>query len=252
MFAARDEGHIPAGLGQAATKVTTNTTCSEDCYAHSCSLTLLEERRSIGPISQPESAQDFATGGTMGFLQEPAFDEKNHPTLKLIKEDYGFIPNFFKAQTARPDLLDAEVQLVEAILIKEGALTRQQKEYIFLVCSAANLSTYCVTAHCEIIRMLKIEGPEPEQIALDHMATDLPIVDKALLNFTLKLNNHPLKVTQEDIDTLKAYGFDDQQILEAVMCVGLAKFANFVGFGLGTVPDYRVRLDLEQSKAVAR
>jgi len=119
------------------------------------------------------------------------------------------------------------------------------------VCSAANLSTYCVTAHCEIIRMLKIEGPEPEQIALDHMATDLPIVDKALLNFTLKLNNHPLKVTQEDIDTLKAYGFDDQQILEAVMCVGLAKFANFVGFGLGTVPDYRVRLDLEQSKAVA-
>ena len=82
-------------------------------------------------------------------------------------------------------------------MIKDGALAREQKEYIFLVCSAANLSTYCVTAHCEIIRMLKIEGPEPEQIALDHMATDLPIVDKALLNFSLKLNNHPLKITQD-------------------------------------------------------
>src|SRR5215510_2877388 len=150
----------------------------------------------------------------MGFLQEPAFDENNHPTLKLIKEDYGFIPNFFKAQTARPDLLDAEVQLVDATLIKDGALTRQQKEYIFLVCSAANLSTYCVTAHCEIIRMLKIEGPEPEQIALDHMATEIPIV-------------------------------------ETVMCVGLAKWANCIAFGLGTVPDYEVRLDLEKSKAIA-
>ncbi len=186
----------------------------------------------------------------MTYIREAPFNEEDFPTLKLIKADYGFIPNYFKAQTARPDLIDAQVQLVDAILLKEGALSRQLKEYVFLVCSAANLSTYCVTAHCEIIRMLKIEGPEPEQIALDHMSTDLPIVDKALLNFTLKLNNHPLKVTQDDIDDLKTYGFNDQQILEAVVCVGLAKFANYVGFGLGTVPDYQVRLDLEKSKAI--
>ena len=186
----------------------------------------------------------------MSYLRETTFDEKDYPTLKLIKEDYGFIPNFFKAQTARPDLLDAEVGLVDAILIKEGALARSQKEYIFLVCSAANLSTYCVTAHCEIIRMLKLAGPEPEQIALDHMSTDLPMVDKALLNFALKLNNHALKITQEDIDDLRTYGFSAQQILETVMCVGLAKFANCVGFGLGTVPDYKSRIDLEKSQAI--
>jgi uncharacterized peroxidase-related enzyme len=187
----------------------------------------------------------------MSFLREVPFNEKDFPTLQLIKDDYGFIPNFFRAQTARPDLLEAEVQLVDAILIKESALTRQQKEHIFLVCSAANLSTYCVTAHCEIVRMLKLAGPEPEQIALDHMSTDLPIVDKALLNFALKLNNHALKFTQDDIDDLRAYGFKDQQILEAVMCVGLAKFANYVGFGLGTVPDFKSRIDLEKSKATA-
>lgn len=186
----------------------------------------------------------------MSYLSEKAFDENDFPTLQLIKEDYGFIPNFFRSQTARPDILDAEVQLVDSILIKEGALTRSQKEHIFLVCSAANLSTYCVTAHCEIIRMLKLAGPEPEQIALDHMSTDLPIVDKALLNFALKLNNHSQMVTQGDIDDLRTYGFTDQQILEAVMCVGLAKFANYVGFGLGTVPDFKSRIDLEKSKAV--
>lgn len=187
----------------------------------------------------------------MSFLREVPFDEKDFPTLRLIKDDYGFIPNFFRAQTARPDLLDAEVQLVDAILIKESALTRQQKEHIFLVCSAANLSTYCVTAHCEIVRMLKLAGPEPEQIALDHMSTDLAIADKALLNFALKLNNHALRFTHEDIDDLRTYGFSDHQILEAVMCVGLAKFANYVGFGLGTVPDFKSRIDLEKSKAAS-
>ena len=186
----------------------------------------------------------------MSYLRETPFDEKDFPILQLIKADYGFIPNFFLAQTIRPDLLDAEVQFVDAILIKDGALTRRQKEYIFLVCSAANLSTYCVTAHCEIVRMLGLKGPEPEQIALDHTAADLPIVEKALLNFALKLNNHPLKISQADIDTLRTYDFTDQHILEAVMCVGLAKWANFIGFGLGTVPDFKtLQLDLSKSAA---
>src|SRR6266436_9151536 len=118
----------------------------------------------------------------MSYLRETPFDEKDFPTLQLIKEDYGFIPNFFRTQTSRPNILDAEVQLVDAILIKEGALTRAQKEHIFLVCSAANLSTYCVTAHCEIIRMLQLEGPEPEQIAIDHAHAKIAVADKALLN----------------------------------------------------------------------
>jgi|SRR5882724_1450032 len=199
----------------------------------------------------PGVLSDSPKGGdNVTFLKQKPFNESDFPTLQLIKNDYGFIPNFFREQTMRPDLIDAEVQLVDAILIKEGALTRRQKEYIFLVCSAANLSTYCVTAHCEIIRMMKVEGPEPEQIALDHTAANLPIVDKALLNFALKLNNHPLKISQSDIDALRTYDFTEQQILEAVMCVGLAKFANYVGFGLGTVPDFKT-LQLDLSKSVA-
>ncbi len=127
---------------------------------------------------------------------------------------------------------------MDAILIQEGALTRQQKEYIFLVCSGANLSTYCVTAHCEIVRMLGIQGPEPEQVAVNHASTALPESDKALLDFALKLNNHPAQVARQDMEALRAQGFGDPQILEAVLVVGLAKFANFVAFGLGTAPDF--------------
>jgi uncharacterized peroxidase-related enzyme len=165
-------------------------------------------------------------------------DENEIPTLHAIKDSFGFVPNFYRAQTMRPDLIDAEARLVEAILVKEGALTRRQKEYIFLVCSAANLSTYCLTAHCEIVRMLGIEGPEPEQIALDHTAAKIPVPLKALLNFAAKLNGQPAKITRRDVDVLHTYGYTDQQIMEAVLMVGLAKFANFVAFGLGTSPDF--------------
>ena len=165
-------------------------------------------------------------------------DENSNPTLRAIKDSFGFVPNYYRAQTMRPDLVDAEAQLVDAILVKQSALTRQQKEYIFLVCSAANLNTYCLTAHCEIVRMLGIEGPEPEQIALDHTAAKIPVSLKALLNFAAKLNGQPTKITKRDIDVLRTYGYNDQQILDAVLMVALAKFTNFVAFGLGTTPDF--------------
>jgi uncharacterized peroxidase-related enzyme len=174
----------------------------------------------------------------MSYVREEPLDETNYPPFAAIKSNFGFIPNFFRAQTMRKDLIEAEVNLVDTVLVKEGALTRQQKEYIFLVCSGANLSTYCVTAHCEMVRMLGIAGPEPEQIAIDYTATKLPMVTKALLSFVLLLNSQPTKVTRADIETLRTFGYGDEQIMEAVVVVGLAKFANYIAFGLGTLPDF--------------
>lgn len=191
----------------------------------------------------------------MTYLRNQPHDEKDFPVFAAIREQFGFLPNFFPAQTARPDLINAEVALTGNLLLTEGALARRQKEYIFLVCSAANLSTYCVTAHCEIVRMLKLEGPEPEQIAIDHVHAKIAVADKALLNFCAKLNSQPSKVGASDIDALRTYGFSEQQILEAVLLVGWAKFANTVAFGLGTVPDFhnrRIAEELGKARAEGR
>jgi uncharacterized peroxidase-related enzyme len=174
----------------------------------------------------------------MSYLRKSALDETNFPLFAGVKEAFGFIPNLYRAQLERKDLIEAEAGLVNAVLLNENALSRRHKEYIFLVCSAANMSTYCVTAHCEIVRMLGIEGPEPEQVAIDHASTNLPLEMKALLNFAARLNSHPAKIGKRDIDVLRTYGYTDEQILEAVLTVGVAKFANSVSFGLGTAPDF--------------
>jgi uncharacterized peroxidase-related enzyme len=191
----------------------------------------------------------------MTYLRNQPHDEKDFPVFAAIREQFGFLPNFFPAQTLRPDLIDAEINLMAAILLKEGALARKQKEYIFLVCSAANLSTYCVTAHCEIVRMLHLEGPDPEQIAIDHVHAKIPIADKALLNFCTKLNAHSSKIGTSDIEALRTYGFSEPQILEAIVTVGFARFANTVAFGLGTVPDFhnrRIAEELGKARATNR
>src|ERR1700739_2958026 len=190
----------------------------------------------------------------MTYLRNQPYEDKDFPAFAAIREQFGFLPNFFPAQTMRPDFIDAEINMMGAILLKEGALARRQKEHIFLVCSAANLSTYCVTAHCEIVRMLGIEGPEPEQIAIDYASANLPLVQKALLTFVAKLNTEPTKIRKADVDDLRTYGYSDEKIHETVLMVGLAKFANFVSFGLGTVPDFdssRIKLPAEPANNAA-
>src|SRR5246500_5530193 len=137
---------------------------------------------------------------SMTYLRNQPFDEKDFPAFSAIREQIGFLPSFFPAQTARPDMIDAEIAMTANLVFKEGALARRQKEYIFLVCSAANLSTYCVTAHCEIVRMLGLEGPDPEQIAIDHVHAKIGVADKALLNFCAKFNKQPSKIGADDIE----------------------------------------------------
>ena len=174
----------------------------------------------------------------MAYIRGGGLDENEFPPFRAIRETFGFLPNFFRAQSLRPDLIESQLAWIGGLLVQEGALERRQKEYIFLVCSAANMSTYCVTAHCEIVRMLGIHGPEPEKLAVDPMHADIPVADKALLAFALKLNAQARKVEAEDIEELRTYGFDDPHILETILMVGLAQYANVVSFGLGTVPDF--------------
>jgi uncharacterized peroxidase-related enzyme len=188
----------------------------------------------------------------ISFLKAPPASEHDYPTFAGIREAFGFIPNFFRAQTDRKDLIDAQVAFVGAAMVQPGELSRRLREYVFLAVSARNLSTYCVTAHCEIVRMLAIAGPEPEQIAIDHTQSRISIAEKALLNFVVKLNGKPQEIRRQDINALRTFGFSDRQILEAAMMAGVARYANLVSFALGATPDFaNDRVDFHRPAAAS-
>src|SRR5262249_16004146 len=140
--------------------------------------------------------------------------------------------------TVRPDVVEAEANMVRTVLLTEAVLSRVQKEYILLVISAANLNTYCVAVHCEMLRALGVPPDESDQIAMDHRHAPLTPADKALLDFALKLATRPTECCQEDIDLLRKHGFTDEQILESAVMTGLTNFLNTLQVGLGTVPDF--------------
>lgn len=176
----------------------------------------------------------------MGFLPETddALSPESHSALK---KNFGLVPAIYRAQLLRRDLVDAQVQLLDRLLFSKGALTRLQKEFILLVVSAANNNSYLPALHCQTLQFLGVKAEQSQQIAIDHRDANLPASDVVLLNFARKLACEPNSFSAQDVESLRESSFMEDQILEAVITVGLTQMLNCIQMGLGTEPDFKPR-----------
>ena len=182
------------------------------------------------------------------YVSAPYLSAKTFAPFAVIQKSHGFIPNFFRAQTLRPDLMEAQLEAVDRILLPKDALTRVQKECILLAVSAANLNSYCVAAHCNMLRGLGMPSEDGDQIAVDHHESNLPDPDKALLDFAVKLGTRGSDISREDVVKLKTLGFTEEQILECVVVTAFNNFVNTLQMGLGIEPDFAPPPVFEKNK----
>jgi len=199
------------------------------------------KRIDSGETSQQRDNQRLSHGGRFAsgpYLRAVEYSAANFPPFAFFQEQFGFIPNIFRAQTLRPDVLEAEAGVIRAVLLTKDLLSRVQKERILLVISAANLNTYCVAVHCEMLRALGVSEEDSDQIAVDHNQTDLSEADKALLDFALKLAVRPSEFQFEDVNLLRRQGLGEERMLEGVVMTALTNFLNTLQMGLGTIPDF--------------
>ena len=182
------------------------------------------------------------------YVPAPYLSPITFAPFAIVQKSHGFIPNFFRAQTLRPDLLEAELEAVDRILVPEDVLTRVQKECILLAASAANLNSYCVAMHCNLLRGLGMSSEEGDQIAVDHHQSSLSIPDRALLDFAVKLGTGVAEFCREDVVQLQTLGFSEEQVLECVVVSALNYFANTLQMGLGIEPDFEPPLVFEKNK----
>src|SRR5271163_3798915 len=182
------------------------------------------------------------------YVPAPYLSPKTFAPFAIVQKSHGFIPNFFRAQTLRPDLLEAELEAVGRILLPEDALTRVQKECILLAVSAANLNSYCVAMHCNLLRGLGMSSEEGDQIAVDHHESGLTEPDKALLDFAVKLGTGVSEFSRKDVVKLQVIGFSEKQILECAVVTAFNNFANTLQMGIGIEPDFEPPPIFEKNK----
>jgi RNA polymerase sigma-70 factor (ECF subfamily) len=161
-----------------------------------------------------------------------------------LRDLYGFVPNVFRCQAARPKVIEAETGALQLLLSDERHLSRTQKEQIIIAVSAANRNLYFVTLHSEILSTSGVSQDRIDGIAQDHRTAALDQADLELLHFAVKLATEPTAFGPDDRAKLTNCGFTEEQILEAVVTTGFTQFLNAVQFGTGAAPDFEPRIAL--------
>ena len=70
-----------------------------------------------------------------------------------VQEKAGFVPNVFLTLAHRPDEFRAFFAYHDALMLKDGGLTKAEREMIVVATSGANDCLYCIVAHGAILRV---------------------------------------------------------------------------------------------------
>jgi uncharacterized peroxidase-related enzyme len=156
-------------------------------------------------------------------MTEPAISRYPVPDINDLPEDLkakvlevqekaGFIPNVFLALAHRPDECRAFFAFHDALMEKDGGLTKAEREMIVVATSGANSCQYCVVAHGAVLRIRAKDPLIADQLAINYRKADITPRQRAMLDFAMKVCDAAEEISDADFETLKGHGFSDDDI----------------------------------------
>jgi uncharacterized peroxidase-related enzyme len=132
--------------------------------------------------------------------------------LLAVQEKSGFVPNVFLTLAFRPDEFRAFFAYHDALMDKDGGLSKAEREMIVVATSAANQCQYCVIAHGAILRIRAKNPHLADQIAVNYRKADITPRQLAMLDFAMKVSQEAQRVSEADFDVLSQHGFSQDDI----------------------------------------
>ena len=146
--------------------------------------------------------------------------------MEKVQEKAGFIPNVFITLAHRPAEFRAFFDYHDALLLKDGGLTKAEREMIIVATSAANQCHYCVIAHGAILRVYAKNPLIADQVAVNYRKADLTPREKAMLDFALKVSLDSRAIEDADFPRLREHGFSDEDIWDIGAIAALFALSN--------------------------
>lgn len=132
--------------------------------------------------------------------------------IEAVHEKAGFIPNVFLTLAHRPAEFRAFFEYHDALMLKEGGLSKAEREMIVVATSALNDCHYCVIAHGAILRVYSKDPLVADQVAVNYRKADITPRQTAMLDFAVRIAASPGQVGQTDFEALEAHGFNAEDI----------------------------------------
>ena len=146
--------------------------------------------------------------------------------IETVREKTGFVPNVFLALARRPDEFRAFFAYYDAVMLREGGLSKAEKEMIVVATSAANQCPYCVIAHGALLRLFSKNPLLGDQIAVNHRSAEVDRRQGAMLDAALKLATAPQSFGEDDIQNLLACGFTKEDVWDIGAITSLFALSN--------------------------
>jgi uncharacterized peroxidase-related enzyme len=181
-------------------------------------------------MSQP-IAKRFAT---------PALDnlpEDIRARILAVQEKSGFVPNVFLTLAYRPDEFRAFFAYHDALMDKDGGLTKAEREMIVVATSSANQCHYCVVAHGAILR-IRAKNPQiADQIAINYRKADITPRQRAMLDFAMKVSVEAAEISEQDFADIARHGFSDDDIWDIAAIAAFFALSNRMANVTGMRPN---------------
>lgn len=157
--------------------------------------------------------------------------------IAAVHQKAGFIPNVFLAWAHRPDEFRAFFAYHDALLEKDGGLTKAEREMIVVATSSVNHCHYCVIAHGAILRIRAKQPLLADQVAINYLNADLTPRQRAMLDFAVKVAERSHQVGNDDFAVLKSHGLTDEDIWDIGAIAALFALSNRVANLLALRPN---------------
>jgi uncharacterized peroxidase-related enzyme len=145
----------------------------------------------------------------------PAVDglpEDMRARISSVQAKLGFIPNVFLTLAHRPEEFRAFFAYFDALMLKEGGLSKTEREMIVVATTALNHCIYCVAHHSAILRLRAKNAVVADQVAINYCRADLSQRERAMLDFAAKVATESHALRDEDFVALHEHGFTDEDI----------------------------------------
>jgi uncharacterized peroxidase-related enzyme len=170
-------------------------------------------------------------------MSEPAISSFDVPALEALPADLrerieavraktGFVPNVFLVLARRPDEFRAFFAYYDAVMLRQGGLSRAEKEMIVVATSAANQCPYCVIAHGALVRLFAKDPHLGDRIAVNYRQADLAPRQRLMLDAALKLARAPQTFGEADVQALLAAGFSREDVWDIGAITALFALSN--------------------------
>ncbi len=156
--------------------------------------------------------------------EEFAVFEKNVDTMM---ENWGFINNLFKVLPLNAKQYIGFLDFKASLFTPETCyLSNADKEMIGVVVSSINCCSYCLTTHGDALRGYTGDPEWCDKVSYNYRSAKMTPKQRALCDYAWFVTKYPSEISDEQVEKLRAVGFNDHEILEAAFVAGFFNYTN--------------------------